>query len=63
MTSGLYGWTMVVTGTGATIGDARAAAYARISRIAVPNMRYRLDIGERVAMSDYAKVEALGLLD
>jgi phosphoribosylamine--glycine ligase len=62
-TSGLYGWTMVVTGTGATIEQARRAAYARAGRVSVPNLRYRLDIGKRVAASDYAEVDALGLLD
>lgn len=61
-TSGLYGWTLVVTGTGPTIGSARDIAYARASRISIPNLRYRLDIGDRVMTTDYAIVEALGLL-
>ncbi len=62
VTSGLYGWTMVVTGTGATVADAQRAAYARAGRITVPNLRYRLDIGDRLAAGDYARLEALGLL-
>lgn len=62
-TSGLYGWTMVITGEAATISDARRAAYERIGRVTIPNMRYRLDIGERLALSDYARIDALGLLD
>jgi phosphoribosylamine--glycine ligase len=61
VTSGLYGWTMVVTGTGATIADARSAAYARAGRVFVPGLRYRLDIGERLIASDYAAVAGLGL--
>lgn len=62
VTSGLYGWTMVVTGTGATIEAARDAAYARACRIHVPNLRYRLDIGEKLIGGDYAAVAGLGLL-
>ena len=49
VTGGLYGWTAVVTGTGATVGEAQAAAYARAARVAAPNLRYRLDIGDRMA--------------
>jgi phosphoribosylamine--glycine ligase len=62
VTSGLYGWTMVVTGTGATIEGARAEAYERAGRVSIPNMRYRLDIGERLIAGDYQTVAGLGLL-
>ena len=62
VTSGLYGWTMVVTGIGDTIAAARVAAYARANRIHVPNLRYRLDIGEKLIAGDYAAVAGLGLL-
>ncbi len=62
VTSGLYGWTLVVTGTGRTIAAAKAAAYDRIRKIIVPNGRYRMDIGDRLIETDYQKVEALGLL-
>jgi phosphoribosylamine--glycine ligase len=61
VTSGLYGWTMVVTGTGPTIRAARQAAYGRAGRILVPNARYRLDIGERLIESDYAALEAMSI--
>ncbi|MFL6844960.1 MAG: hypothetical protein ACJ8ER_08790 [Allosphingosinicella sp.] len=61
VTSGLYGWTMVVTGTGATIAAARDEAYARAARVFVPGLRYRLDIGERLIARDYSAVAALGL--
>jgi phosphoribosylamine-glycine ligase len=54
---------MVVTGTGPGIEDARAAAYQRVARVVIPNARYRLDIGQRLIDRDYARVEALGLLD
>lgn len=45
VTAGLYGWTAVVTGTGETVEQTTAAAYANAARIHVPNIRYRLDIG------------------
>jgi phosphoribosylamine--glycine ligase len=63
VTSGLYGWTMVVTGTGASIGEARDAAYRRVRKPIIPKGRYRLDIGQRLINRDYARVEALGLFD
>ena len=62
VTSGLYGWTAVVTGTGASIASAREAAYRRARRLSIPNVRYRLDIGERLIAGDHARVERLGLL-
>jgi phosphoribosylamine--glycine ligase len=63
VTSGLYGWTMVVTGVAATIGGAKAAAYSRVQRILISNVRYRLDIGDRLAAHQLAEVERLGLFD
>jgi phosphoribosylamine--glycine ligase len=62
VTSGLYGWTMVVTGVGPTVAAARDAAYERARRVFVPNARYRLDIGDRLIAGDYDKVAGLGLL-
>ena len=49
VTSGLYGWTAVVTGTGPSVAEARTAAYARARRVRAPNLRYRLDIGDLLA--------------
>jgi phosphoribosylamine---glycine ligase len=46
VTAGLYGWTAVVTGTGTTVAEAKAAAYENAAKVQVPNMRYRLDIGD-----------------
>jgi phosphoribosylamine--glycine ligase len=63
VTSGIYGWTLVVTGGGSTIDLARAEAYRRIRKVTVPNGRYRLDIGTRLSAGGYQRVEALGLLD
>jgi phosphoribosylamine---glycine ligase len=63
VTSGLYGWTMVVTGAAATIEASKQAAYDRLKRIAVPNMRYRLDISDRQSAHEWREIERLGLLD
>ncbi len=62
VTSGLYGWTMVVTGLGPTIESAKRAAYERAAPILIPNLRYRLDIGDRLIRGDYARLETLSLL-
>jgi phosphoribosylamine--glycine ligase len=62
VTSGLYGWTMVVTGYGETIGIAREAAYKRARRVHIPNGRYRLDIGEKLAAGDLLRVEQMGYI-
>jgi phosphoribosylamine-glycine ligase len=53
---------MVVTGNGATIPDARAAAYGLVRRIAIPNMRYRDDIGAGVHAHGLATLAKLGWL-
>ena len=62
VTSGLYGWTAVVTGTGNTIGEAQAAAYARAARVRSPNMRYRLDIGDKLLGGDLQRLIDWGWL-
>lgn len=61
VTSGLYGWTMVVTGTGPDIAAAKRSAYDRARRVFAPSLRYRLDIGDRLMDSDYQAVAGLGL--
>jgi phosphoribosylamine---glycine ligase len=63
VTSGLYGWTMVATGVAGTIAAAKDKAYALADRVFVPNLRYRRDIGDKLIAGDFAKIEALGLLD
>lgn len=62
VTSGLYGWTAVVTGVGATIREAQAAAYGSAAKVHAPNVRYRLDIGDRLAAGDLARLESWGWL-
>jgi phosphoribosylamine---glycine ligase len=63
VTSGLYGWTMVATGVAGTIAAAKDKAYALADRVFVPNLRYRRDIGDKLIAGDFAKIEAMGLLD
>jgi phosphoribosylamine--glycine ligase len=63
VTSGLYGWTLVVTGTGKTIAHAQANVYERVKRISIPNGRYRLDIGDKLMGGEFDRLERLGILD
>jgi phosphoribosylamine--glycine ligase len=62
VTSGLYGWTLVVTGVGPTITEARSHAYANARGVFTPNARYRLDIGERLIARDYPELQRLGVI-
>lgn len=60
VTAGLYGWTCVVTGTGATVRDAQLAAYRRAGRVQTPNLRYRLDIGDKLLAGDLQRLKDWG---
>jgi phosphoribosylamine--glycine ligase len=62
VTSGVYGWTMVVTGTGATVHEAAKAAYANARCVHAPNGRYRLDIGDKLISGDLEKLLDWGWL-
>jgi hypothetical protein len=62
VTSGATGYVGVATGTGATVEDANAQALRVAHGVVVPNLRYRRDIGERVARSDLARLQSLGLV-
>lgn len=62
VTAGYHGWTMVATGAGATINEAQQKAYELAGRVVIPNMRFRNDIGKKLAEREYALVEGLGLL-
>jgi phosphoribosylamine---glycine ligase len=61
VTSGLYGWTMVATGTGPTVAAAKAAAYRHARQVAIPNLRYRLDIGDALIAGGLARLERFGV--
>jgi phosphoribosylamine--glycine ligase len=63
VTSGAYGWTMVVTGVGSTVESAQRRANGLAERVFIPNVRYRKDIGSRLIARDFARVERLGLFD
>ncbi len=54
---------MVVTGIDETIPLAQQRANRLADRVRIANVRYRRDIGERLAASAYARVDRLGLLD
>ncbi|RYY96266.1 MAG: phosphoribosylamine--glycine ligase [Comamonadaceae bacterium] len=59
LASGASGYIGVATGIGAQVADAQRAAYAAAHRVVVPNLRYRHDIGDRVA-ADLAQLTAWG---
>lgn len=61
VTSGLYGWTLVVTGTGASVEAAQHDTYSRIRRVFVPNSRYRLDIGDQLVAGDLRRLQNWGM--
>ena len=63
VTAGYHGWTMVVTGRGETVAKAQSKAYDLASRVLVPNLRYRNDIGMKLVAGDLDAIERLGLLD
>jgi phosphoribosylamine--glycine ligase len=62
-TAGMIGYTMVVTGTGTTIEEARTAAYSRVEKVVIPNARYRNDIGMRLIEGDWERLKTLGWVE
>ena len=60
VTSGMYGWTLVVTGTGDTIETARRNAYSVADDVFIPNMRYRRDIGDALIAGNLGRLNTLG---
>jgi phosphoribosylamine---glycine ligase len=63
VTSGIYGWAMVVTGVADSVASAQERANGLADRVLIPNVRYRRDIGDRLIQGEYARIEGLGLLD
>jgi phosphoribosylamine---glycine ligase len=61
--NGTSNYTLVVTGTGKTIEAARNAANVLADKVVGANARYRRDIGTRLIEGEFAKIEALELLD
>ncbi|HEY0194654.1 MAG TPA: phosphoribosylglycinamide synthetase C domain-containing protein [Kofleriaceae bacterium] len=62
VTTGIVGYIMVVTGRGDTVEAAQAAAYGLAGRIALPNVRYRNDIGDGLRTTGLATLHQLGWL-
>jgi phosphoribosylamine--glycine ligase len=62
VTAGMIGYTMVVTGLGSTIEESRRAAYERVGKVVIPNMRYRHDIGLNLVNHDWEKLQQLGIV-
>ena len=62
VTSGATGYVGVATGTGNSVEQARDSAYELARKVVVPNLRYRVDIGERVARHDLSRLQTLGYL-
>jgi phosphoribosylamine---glycine ligase len=62
VTSGIYGWAMVVTGVGDTIALAQQRANRLADRVLIPNVRYRRDIGDRLIAGDFGRIDKLGLM-
>lgn len=60
VTSGRSGYVGVATGCGATPALANAAALSVAEAVVVPNLRYRRDIGERLAAGDWERLTRLG---
>lgn len=62
VTSGATGYIGVATGKGDTIEQATVDAYRIARHVVIPNLRYRLDIGERVKAHDWHALRFMGWL-
>ncbi len=60
--AGQIGYAMVVTGCGPDARSAQQAAYARVNRVVIPQMRYRNDIGDSFIQGDEERLRAWGVL-
>jgi phosphoribosylamine--glycine ligase len=63
VTAGILGQVMVVTGCGLDVRSAQRAAYELAKRVLVPNVRYRQDIGDKLASTDLEILIRLGLFN
>jgi phosphoribosylamine--glycine ligase len=52
----------VATGRGGTVQEAQRAAYQLARRVWIPNVRYRIDIGDKFLARDAALLQRLGWL-
>ena len=56
------GQLMIVTGVGVTVEAAQAEAQARARNVIIPEMRWRIDIGDRFLTGEQERLRALGWL-
>jgi phosphoribosylamine--glycine ligase len=56
------GHAMIVTGTGASVREAQAAAIGRARNVVAPELRWRADIGDRFLSGERERLAALGWL-
>lgn len=63
VTSGMTGNIATAVGAGSTIEAARQQAYALASKVILPNMRYRLDIGANLIAGDLQQLIDWGYID
>ena len=63
VTSGMTGNTATAVGSGETIEAARQQAYALASKVILPNMRYRQDIGTNLIAGDLQQLIDWGYID
>jgi phosphoribosylamine--glycine ligase len=62
ITAGTVGYIAVVTGRGVTAEVAQRDAYERVRKVAIPNVRYRCDIGDKFVRAERERLVALGYL-
>lgn len=62
MVSGSRGYPMVVTGVDEDLREAQRKANALASRIVIPNLRYRTDIGEALIRENLSRLTTWGIL-
>ncbi len=59
--SGTEGWPLIVCGSGLTMKQAQKIAYKRVKNIMIPNMYYRIDIGNKMT-KEINKLKTWGYL-